>query len=280
MSADVSGSAGPGVSAEVSPSLDSSRTNDVASTFLDGSPLPTPEQVVARLNEFRVRRGYVNPQQGPMACALPAVSDGYRVLYKALVLDEKHLGPLEKEFVWLTLLCVAREMGTHHLKLFFEHEGSDAQADAAFRIAGWVNACSSYESMAARWQPFFPELPATDSYRSAFKALVQGFDDVPYDWACLAFLSGHTGGKSKWGVQAALELCYEHGISEARMAEAMSIAMWPCGANCFHDAAGAWLELIQQGRVKASPAFQAWASLPSQDGLELPARRARRASAG
>jgi hypothetical protein len=61
---------------------------------------------------------------------------------------------------------------------------------------------------------------------------------------------------------------------------AMSIAMWPCGANCFHDAAGAWLELIQQGRVKASPAFQAWASLPSQDGLELPARRARREPAG
>jgi hypothetical protein len=248
-------------------------SDSVRGSFLGGRPLPTPDEVLARLGEFRARRGYVNPQQGPMACALPEVSDGYRVLYKALVLDEKHLGPLEKEFVWLSLLCVAREMGTHHLKLFFEHDGTDAQADAAFRIAGWVNACSSYESVEARWQAFFPELPADARYRAGFKALVAGFEGVPYDWACLAFLSGQTGGKSKWGVKAALSLCYEHEISEARMAEAMSIAMWPCGANCFHDAAGVWLEMIQQGSVQASPAFQAWASLPSQDGLELPARR-------
>jgi hypothetical protein len=245
-------------------------TNGSAGTFLDGTPLPSTEEVIARLQEFRARRGYVNPQQGPMACALPSVADGYRVLYKALVLDEKHFGPLEKEFVWLALLCVAREMGTHHLKLFFEHGGTDAQAEAAFRIAGWVDACGSYESLEARWQPFFPSVPATDTYRSGFEALARGLDGVPFDWACLAFLSGHTGGRSKWGVRAALEICYQQGLSEARMAEAMSIAMWPCGANCFHDAAGVWLELIQQGRVQASPAFQAWASLPSQDGLELP----------
>jgi hypothetical protein len=240
-----------------------------APTFLDGSPLPTPEAVRERLEEFRARRGYVNPQQGPLACALPSVADGYRVLYKSLVLDEKHLVPLEKEFVWLTLLCVAREMGTHHLKLFFEHGGTDAQADAAFRIAGWVTASSSYEALESRWQPFFPRVPAPQAYRTAFKTLVEGFEGVPYDWACLAFLSGHTGGKSKWGVRAAIELCYEARVSEARMAEAMSVAMWPCGANCFHDAAGVWLEMIQQGSVDASPSFRAWASLPSQDGLEL-----------
>jgi hypothetical protein len=247
-------------------------------TFLDGRALPTTEEVVARLEEFRARRGYVNPQQGPMACAMPSVSDGYRVLYKALVLDEKHLGALEKEFVWLSLLCVAREMGTHHLKLFFDHGGTDGQAEAAFRIAGWVNACASYESVESRWQPFFPDLPATGAYRSGFAALARGLEGVPYDWACLAFLSGHTGGKSQWGVRAALQICYEQGIPEVRMAEAMSIAMWPCGANCFHDAAGVWLELIRQGGVQASPAFRAWASLPSQDGLELPARGSPRAA--
>ena len=73
-------------------------------------------------------------------------------------------------------------------------------------------------------------------------------------------------GQIEAGVRAALELCYQKGISEARMAEVMSIAMWPCGANCFYGAAGVWLELIQQGRVQASPAFQAWASVPSQGG--------------
>jgi hypothetical protein len=242
--------------------------------LLDGSAMPTPAEVLSRLDEFRRRRGYVNPQQGPMACALPAVADGYRVLYKALVLDEKHLYPLEKEFVWLALLGVAEEMGAHHLKLFFEHGGSDTQAEAAFRIAGWVRATKGYEFIGQSWQAQFPRLPARAAYQQGFCALVGGFADVPLDWSCLALLSGQTGGRSKWGVAAALDLCYREGISEARMAEAMSVAMWPCGANCFHDAAGVWLEMIQRGEVAASASFRAWAQLPSQDGMELAPRAA------
>src|SRR6478672_12638624 len=102
---------------------------------IDTKGLASPDEVRARLNEFRVRRGYVNPQQGPLAAALPGVFEGYRSFYKALILDEKNLGALEKEFVWLALLCVAQEMGAHHLKLFFEHGGTDAHARAAFRIS-------------------------------------------------------------------------------------------------------------------------------------------------
>ena len=236
-------------------------------TSLDGKALPTVDEVVARLSEFRARRGYVNPQQGPMAAALPAVSDGYRVFYKALVLDEKHLAPLEKEFVWLSLLCVAQEMGTHHLKLFFEHGGTDAQASAAFRIAGWVSGVRAYEFVDESWQKFFPRVNARVAYREGAKTLVAGLDGVTEEWAFLSMLSAHTGGKSKWGVEAALELCYAHEISEAKMAEAMSVALWPCGANCFHDAAGVWLNLIRSGRVTASAPFKAWADLPDQDGL-------------
>ena len=237
--------------------------------MLDGKPLPTVDEVVSRLNEFRARRGYVNPQQGPMAAALPAVSDGYRVLYKALVLDEKHLAPLEKEFVWLTLLCMAEELGTHHIKLFLEHGGSDVQASAAFRIAGWAAGVRAYEFVDESWQRFFPRVSARQAYREGAQALLTGLEGVTLEWAYLALLSAHTGGKSKWGVEAALELCYDLQISEAKMAEAMSVALWPCGANCFHDAAGVWLELIRSGRVNASPSFRAWAELPDQDGLAL-----------
>lgn len=239
--------------------------------MLDGTPMPTPEEVVARLEEFRARRGYVNPQQGPLAAALPLVSDGYRVMYKALVLDEKYLEPLEKEFVWLALLCVAGEMGAHHLKLFFDHGGTDSQAAAALRIAGWVKGTSAYEFMRGHWQHLFPGVDATEAYRQGFEALVKDCSGVPHGWCCLALLSAQSGMKSKWGVEAALLHCYQHGIPEAKMAEAMSVAMWPCGANSFHDAAGVWLELVRSGRVDASPAFQAWARLPSQDGLELQA---------
>ena len=229
--------------------------------------LASVEEVVSRLSEFRALRGYVNPQQGPMAAALPGVFSGYRVFYKCLVLDEKHLAPLEKEFVWLALLCMAGEMGAHHLKLFLEHGGTDTQTEAAFRIAGWVAGVAPYEFASARWHKHFPRVNAREAYRNAGKVLVAGLEGVPEEWAFLAMLSAQTGGKSKWGVQAALELCYAHEVSEAKMAEAMSVALWPCGANCFHDAAEVWLELIRSGSVKASAPFKAWAELPNQDGL-------------
>ncbi|HYF16530.1 MAG TPA: hypothetical protein VEA40_01595 [Ramlibacter sp.] len=235
-------------------------------------PLTPPEEVQARLNEFRTRRGYINPQQGPLAAALPEVADAYRVIYKALILDDKHLGPLEKEFVWLSLLCVAEEMGAHHLKLFFEHGGTDAQADAAFRIAAWVHGARAYEYLDRQWQPYFPGVPARRAYQQAVDALIAGFEGVPPGWCLLALLCAHSGVKSRWGVEAALELCYARGIDEGRMAEAMSQALWPCGANALHDAAGVWLALIRSGRVDASPAFKAWAELPDQDGLVLAPR--------
>ncbi|GAA4341445.1 hypothetical protein GCM10023144_42270 [Pigmentiphaga soli] len=237
-----------------------------------GSGLSSTEEVIARLDEFRSRRGYVNPQQGPMAAALPGVFDGYRVFYKALVLDEKHLAPLEKEFVWLVLLCVANELGTHHLNLFFKHGGTNAQASAAFRLAAWVAGVSSFVFVEQNWQRYFPEVRARDTYLAGVDALIAGLEGVTPEWAHLALLSAHSGAHSKWGVAAELEAGYALGIPEAKMAEAMSVALWPCGANSFHDAAGVWLELIRAGRVPASPQFKAWAELPSQDGFELKPR--------
>lgn len=235
-------------------------------TFLDGTSLPSAEDVVARLHAFRELRGYVNPQQGPMAAALPSVADGYRVFYKTLVLEEKHLEPLEKEFVWLALLCRAGEMGAHHLKLFLDHGGTDIQVEAAFRIAGWVAGVGTYEFADLNWHNFFPRVNARQAYIDAGLKLVSDLEGVTLHWSCLAMLSAHTGGKSKWGVHSALELCYSSGVSEAKMAEAMSVALWPCGANCFHDAAEVWLELIRSGQVQASAPFKAWADLPNQDG--------------
>jgi hypothetical protein len=234
---------------------------------LTGGELAGTEEVLARLDEFRARRGYVNPQQGPMAAALPGVFDGYRVFYKALVLDRKHLAPLEREFVWLTLLCVANEIGAHHIKEFFKSGGTHAQAGAAFRLAAWVSGVRAFVFVEQGWQSFFPGISARRTYLDGVDALIAGLQGVTPEWAHLALLSAHSGAKSKWGVEVELLACYGLGIAEAKMAEAMSVALWPCGANSFHDAAGVWLELVRSGRVNASPQFQAWARLPSQDGL-------------
>jgi hypothetical protein len=231
---------------------------------------PTPEEVVARLTEFRARRGYVNPQQGVMAAALPGVADGYRVMYKALVLDEKHLAPLEKEFVWLVLLCAAGELGKHHINLFYKYGGTKIQVTAAFRLAAWAAGVRTFVFLDQSWQPYFPEVDARRTYLDGVDTLIAGLaDEVPPEWARLALLCSHSAMKATWGIEAELEACYAQGVAEVKMAEAMSLAMWPCGANCFHDAADVWLALIRNGRVQASAPFKAWADIPGQDGLDL-----------
>jgi hypothetical protein len=245
------------------------------STNSDEKPVnacPTPEEVVARLSEFRTRRGYVNPQQGVMAAALPGVADGYRVMYKALVLDEKHLAPLEKEFVWLVLLCAAGELGKHHINLFYKYGGTKIQATAAFRLAAWAAGVRTFVFLDESWQTYFPDVDARRTYLDGVDTLIAGLAEVPAEWARLALLCSHSAMKASWGIEAEIEACYAEGIAEVKMAEAMSLAMWPCGANCFHDAADVWLELIRNGRVQASAPFKAWADIPGQDGLDLDPR--------
>jgi hypothetical protein len=233
---------------------------------------PTPEEVVARLSEFRGRRGYINPQQGVMAAALPGVADGYRVMYKALVLDEKHLAPLEKEFIWLALLCAAGELGKHHINLFYQHGGTAIQAKAVFRIATWAAGIRTLIFLDKKWQPYFPEVDARRTYLEGVDTLIAGLAGVPPEWARLALLCSYSAVQESWGLEIEIEACYAQGIAEVKMAEAMSLAMWPCGANCFHDAADVWLDLIRSGRVQASAPFKAWADIPGQDGLDLDPR--------
>jgi hypothetical protein len=236
---------------------------------LSATHCPTAEEVVARLNEFRGRRGYVNPQQGVMAAALPGVSDGYRVMYKALVLDEKHLAPLEKEFIWLALLCAAGELGKHHINLFYQHGGTEIQAKAVFRLAAWAAGLRTFVFLDKSWQTYFPKVDARRTYLEGMDTLIADMSGVPSQWAHLALLCSHSAMKASWGIEVELEACYAQGIPEVKMAEAMSLAMWPCGANCFHDAADVWLALIRAGRVQASAPFKAWADIPDQDGLDL-----------
>ena len=234
---------------------------------------PTPDEVRQRLDEFSRRRGYLMAHQGVMAAALPALQDGYGVLYKALTLDQNHLTPLEKEFVWLALLTTQREhVGTHHIDLFYKAGGDEAMGDAAFRLAAWAEGVGVFGFMQEHWQRYFPGRDPARGYLDGAAALVAPFPDVTLTMARLALLAVHAARRSRFGLDAALAACYADRVPEVKMAEAISLVMWPCGVNCFMDAADAWLALLRTGRVDASPPFRAWAETPGQDGFHLAPR--------
>jgi alkylhydroperoxidase/carboxymuconolactone decarboxylase family protein YurZ len=234
---------------------------------------PSAAEVRRRLDEFRKRRGYLMAHQGVMAAALPELQDAYGPFYKVLTLDPHHLTPLEREFVWLALLIAAREhIGTHHVDLFFKSGGTEAQAEAAFRLAAWSAGVSAYTFLDEHWQGHFPAVDAHCAYRDGVSALMDRCTEVTPTMARLALVTVHTARRDPWGVAAEIVACYSAGIPEVKVAEAMSLALWPCGVNAFLAASEVWLALIREGKVQPSEPFRVWADTPGQDGLDLPPR--------
>lgn len=232
----------------------------------------SPEAVVRRLEAFRARRGYLMAHQGVMAAALPELQDAYAVIYRALTLEQRHLEPLEREFVWLVLLITAGEhIGTHHVALFYEHGGTEVQAEVAFRLAAVGQGAPAFAMLGQHWQEHFPAVPAHSAYLGTVQRLLDG-SPVPTPWARLALVAAHTARRDRWGVENELIAGYAERVSEGKLAEAMSLAMWPCGVNAFLAAAEVWLELIRARRIEPGEAFRAWASIPGQDGYLLAPR--------
>ncbi|WP_169457905.1 hypothetical protein [Ottowia thiooxydans] len=208
-----------------------------------------------------------------MAAALPELQDVYGTIYKTLTLDLHHLSEFEREFVWLALLTAAKEkIGKHHIQLFFQHGGTDRLAEAAFRLVAWSQGVDAYKFLEAHWEGYFPEPGARRAYVTGKQALLSEFSELPHELAHLALLVSFASRDEHWGLEVELEHCYECGVAETKIAEALSLVLWPCGVNRFLEASDVWLKVLQSGKVDASEPFQAWAATPDQDGFQLAPR--------
>jgi alkylhydroperoxidase/carboxymuconolactone decarboxylase family protein YurZ len=223
-------------------------------------PLTPPDQVRQRLAANRERRGYILPHQGLMAAAMPRLQDGYATMYAALTIDENHLSPFEREFVWLAVLTAAGEhVGTHHVKLFFELGGNRQQAEVVFRmVALATGAPRSFQFLAEHWERHFDPLEGISGYHAAADALIRG-SGVTSELAHLALLAVHTTLAQRWGIEVELKAGYAAGVDEGKLAEACCLPMWATGINRTIDAAQVWLDLMRSGMITPSPSFQAWA---------------------
>jgi alkylhydroperoxidase/carboxymuconolactone decarboxylase family protein YurZ len=229
-----------------------------------------PEDVRRALEHIRAARGFVLPHHGAMAAALPELHQAYEAMYRALTLEPRHLAPLEKEVVWLAILAACEEpVGTHHLHKFRQAGGDDALAAAVFRLGAWAAGSARYGCIAEHWQAQFPALPAGCEYLQGCDALIEGTPLSP-PLARIALIGVHTACEEMWGLGVVLESAYALGVEEPRMAEAMSLAIWPRGVNRFVKATSAWLDLLRSGRVTPSPAFLAWAEVAGQGAFKPP----------
>lgn len=222
--------------------------------------LSSAEEVRQRLEQHFSQRGFILPQQGMMAAAMPAFQDSYAKLYAAVTKQENYFTRYEREFVWMGILSAAGEyIGTHHVKLFREFGGTANQMEIVTGLVALaMGTPRAYEFMHRHWQKHFSPMDARSAYRAATEKLVNGCD-VPIDLARYLMLAVHTTFGHKWGIEQSLLALYEAGAHEGKMAESISLPFLAAGINRLIDASEIWLELIQSKRVKASGPFLAWA---------------------
>lgn len=228
------------------------------------------ETLRATLASLRDGRGYVLPHRGLMAAALPGLHAAYAGMYRALTVDEGWMPPLERECVWLGVLVACDEpVGTHHLALFRQHGGDDRQAAALFRQTAWAVGAEAHAFLPRSWAPHFPGLDAASNYLAGAAAL-GATEDLPDATARLVRMAVLAARGNLWALGVELEAGYAAGLDEGRMAEALSLIIWPRGVNPFVRAADTWLALLRSGRVRPSAPFAAWAEVAAQGPLVLP----------
>ena len=232
--------------------------------------LSTPDEVRARLQKHRAERGFILPQQGMMAVAMPDMQDAYARLYAAVTQQANYFTAYEREFVWMGILSAAGEsIGTHHVRLFKEHGGTSAQAEVITSLVALaLGTPRSYEFMHRHWQKHFAPMDATAAYRRAAERLIEG-SGIAVELARFLMLAVHTTFGHAWGVEQELLALYDLGAHEGKMAESISLPFLAAGVNRLIDASEIWLELIRQKRVNASESFQAWADTAGQGALRI-----------
>ena len=235
-------------------------------------PLPTPEELRERLETLRVVRGFLLPHHGAMAAFAPDLHTAYNQMYAALTLTDRHLSPIEKETVWLAILIAVREgIGTHHVDLFRKHGGTTTQANAVIQLTGYAGAATAFAFVDQHWSAEFPGLDGQTGYLDGMRRLCA--DALDPALGNLALAAVHAALGQDWGVAAHIRAAYADGMSEDKLAEAISLIIWPCGVNRFVEACTVWHELMHAGRVTPSARYQAWADMPGQ-GAFAPARSA------
>lgn len=220
--------------------------------------------LAARLEGLKARRGYLLPHHGLMAVTAPRLLDAYDAAYTALALEDRVLSHHDREFVWLGILIATREeIATHHIEKFRNAGGTRTELKALLRLAALVCGFRAYGFVAEHWTEQLPEIDAEADWADAVTRAGEGAEPrlVHLAAAAMQVANGSWDG-FRWQLRSA----YATGIDEFELAEAVSLTMFPASVPFFVTAAQVWLEMIRAGDLDASPPFRAWAAMSGQGG--------------
>lgn len=220
----------------------------------------TPDTLRARLEQLAARRGFLLPHHGALAAGAPDLHETYLRMYDALTVTPRVLDAHERECVWLGILVIVEEhVGTHHLELFRQAGGTDAEAEALIGLTAQAPSLAAFRFAAESFPDHLPALDPAQAYARVVEAL-RG--PVPDALAHLVLLAVQAARGDAGGIAHHLRAGYALRVPEAAMVEALSYLIWPRGVNCFLDACAVWHGLMAAGEVEPSPRFAVWRDMP------------------
>lgn len=226
--------------------------------------LSTPDDIAARLEAVREKRGYLLPHHGLMALTAPRLLEAYDAAYTALALEDRVLSHHDREFVWLAILIATDEaIATHHITKFRAAGGTDGEVEAALAVAATVCGFRAFRFIGAHWTEHLPGVDVEAAWRDT---LARAGARAEPRLVQLAAAAVHAANGEWTGLSWQIRDAYAAGVPEAELAEALSLMMFPGSVPRFVEAARVWRELILERRVPASDAFKAWANLSGQEG--------------
>lgn len=222
---------------------------------------PSIAEIEARLQAVIAKRGWLLPHHGLLAVALPDLLAGYDAAYTALALTPHYLDERTKEFIWLAILTAVEEaIAVHHVTKFQKAGGSDAEAELAIRLGGFLGVSGATRFGGEHWAKYFAAYDRSGAYRRALKAICSDIP-VPAKWIELAMASTAACKRDWWTLAEHIKGAYAAGIPENELAEGISYMMFPGSIPNFVDACEVWRDMIRRGEVQASAGYRAWANI-------------------
>jgi hypothetical protein len=193
------------------------------------------------------------PNHAVLAIENPELLDKYEALYAGTTLTYYVLTAAEKKFVMLfVVLGCETPLGAFHVKDFLAAGGSQAQVNAALRLAMLVIGSSTIDAVGPGWSQFVPGI----SYETFFgpELIAPAIDSGVAPWLVeLALAACHACRRAWSKVGFHLVRAKQNGASDSAVAEALTTLILTAGNPIFVQACGVWQTLIAEGRVDASP---------------------------
>ena len=217
-----------------------------------------------RIDAIAADRGFLLPHYGLLGLVSPALLDGIDDAYRQLMLTPHRLNRHARQFVLLTEIA-ALDLGTpaHHVGYFKEAGGTDAEVEAALRLAALAVGSNRFGFGGEAWGNRLGGYDRGRAYRTAVERMAEGV--APW-LAELALGAAQTCLQHWWQVEEHIRAAYRLGVDERKLGEALSLSIWPSNVSFLVKTCQIWRGLIAKGEVAASAPFRRWAADARQGG--------------